>query len=267
MDKLEKLNNLAKYEKFLLKIIEQAGDAIIKDYQKLDYSQVRLKTPRDLVTAADLRSEKIIMAAIKKNFPDHQILSEESGRTTAASDYLWIIDPLDGTTNFFMHNPLWSVSIALAHKGKLILGAIYAPLQKELFRAQAGGGAYLNNKKISVDNSPIKTLSAFCNGRETKNIKRTIKYFSYQKLHALDCRQLGSAAIEMAYVAAGRLSSLMIPGVWAWDVAAGALLVREAGGKVTDFQGRDWKINEKDIIAAAPKPHKQVLKTIKDIKL
>ncbi len=267
MNKLAKSNSLAKYEKFLLRIAKRAGDAIVKDYQKLDYSQVRLKTPRDLVTAADLRSERIIIGAIKKNFPDHQILSEESGRTDKKGDYLWIVDPLDGTTNFFMHNPLWSVSIALAYKGKIVLGAIYAPLQKELFHAILGQGAYLNNKKIRVNNSPIKTLNAFCHGRETGNIKRMIKYFSYQKQHSLDCRQIGSAAIEMAYVAAGRLSSLMIPGTWDWDVAAGALLVREAGGKVTDFKGRDWQIGEKDILAAAPKIQTQVLKIIKQNKI
>lgn len=267
MNNLKKSDNLARYEKFLLKIIRQAGNAIIKDYQKLDYSQVKLKTPRDLVTAADLRSEKIIMNAIRKSFPEHQILSEESGQTNKKNDYLWIVDPLDGTTNFFMHNPLWSVSIALAYKGKIVLGAIYAPLQKELFHAVLGQGAYLNNKKIRVNDSPIKTLNAFCNGREIKNIKRVIKYFSYQKQHSLDCRQLGSAAIEMAYVAAGRLSSLMIPGTWDWDIAAGTLLVREAGGKVTDFKGQDWKIGEKDILAASGKIQAQVLNIIKKNKI
>lgn len=261
------MDKLAKYRSFLLKTIKQAGDAIINDYRKLDYSQVKLKTPRDLVTAADLRSEKIIINAIKKNFPDHQILSEESGRTEKSSDYLWIIDPLDGTTNFFMHNPLWSVSIALAYKGEIILGATYAPLQKELFHAVLGQGAYLNNKKIKVNNSPIKTLNAFCHGREIKNVKRMLKYFSFQKQHSLDCRQLGSAAIEMAYVAAGRLSSIMIPGGWAWDISAGALLIKEAGGIVTDFKGNDWQIKERDVLAADPKTHAKILKIIKQNKI
>ncbi len=261
------MDKFAKYKSVLLKTIKQAGDAIIKDYKHLDASQVKLKTPRDLVTAADLRSEKIILSALKKNFPGQQILSEESGRTNKTGDYLWIVDPLDGTTNFFMHNPLWSVSIALAYKGELVLGAVYAPLQKELFHAALGQGAYLNNKRIAVNDSPIKALNAFCHGREIKDIKRMLKYFSYQKQHALDCRQLGSAAIEMAYVASGRLSSIMIPGTWAWDVAAGALLVKEAGGKVTDFQGRDWRIEKRDILAAAPKTHTRILKIIKQNKI
>lgn len=261
------MEKLTTYKNFLLKTIQEAGDAIIKDYNNLDRSRVRFKTPRDLVTAGDTRSEKIIVSALKNNFPDHQILSEESGRINKKSDYLWIIDPLDGTTNFFMHNPLWSVSIALAYKGEIVLGAVYAPMQKELFHAILGQGAYLNNKKISVNNAPIKTINAFCNGREIKNIERVVKYFDYQKRHSLDCRQLGSAAIEMAYVAAGRLSSLMIPGAWVWDVAAGVLLVREAGGKVTDFKGRDWHIEEKEILAADQKTHAKVLRIIKSLKI
>lgn len=261
------MEKLTTYKNFLLKTIQEAGEAIIKDYDNLDRSRVRFKTPRDLVTAGDIKSEKMIIAALKNNFPDHQILSEESGRINKKSDYLWIIDPLDGTTNFFMHNPLWSVSIALAYKGEIVLGAVYAPMQKELFHAVLGQGAYLNNKKIAVDNSPLKTLNAFCNGREIKNIERMVEYFSYQKKRSLDCRQLGSAAIEMAYVAAGRLSSLVIPGAWAWDVAAGALLVREAGGKVTDFKNRQWQIDERDIIAASQTAHAKVLKIIKGLKI
>ena len=259
--------NHAKYEKFLLPLIKKTGNAIIKDYEKLDHSQVKLKTPRDLVTAADLKSEKIIIGAIKKHFPDHQILSEESGDTGKKSDYLWIIDPVDGTTNFFMHNPIWSVSIALAYKGKVIFGAVYAPVLKELFHAALGQGTYLNDKKIRVNNDPIRTLNAFCTGRELKNIEKMIKYFSYQKKHTLDVRQLGSAALELAYVAAGRIASIMIPGAWSWDVAAGALLVKEAGGKVTDFKGRPWTIAERQILGADKKTHANILKIIKGLKI
>lgn len=256
---------LAKYKKFLLSTIKQAGDAIINDYKNLDNSQIKLKTPRDLVTVADLHSEKIILTAIKEIFPDHQILSEESGASKNKGDYQWIVDPLDGTTNFVMHNPLWSISIALAYKGEIILGAIYAPLQKELFYAVLGQGAYLNNERIHVNNTPIRAIHAFCSGREAGNIERMIKYFTYQKRNSLDCRQLGSAAIELAYVAAGRIASIIIPGAWVWDVAAGALLVKEAGGKVTDFAGHDWKISERRILAADSKSHAKILKTLESI--
>ena len=261
------MDQLTRYRDIMLAVIKQAGDAIAKDYENRDKLHAKLKNPRDLVTAADLKSEKIIINVIKENFPGQQILSEESGQSGKAGDYLWIIDPLDGTTNFFMHNPLWSVSIALAYKGEIIIGATYAPVQKELFHAVLGQGAYLNGRKIAVDDSLIKPLNAFCHGRETANIRRMLKYFGYQKLHSLDCRQLGSAAIEMAYVAAGRLSSLMIPGGWPWDIAAGALLVREAGGLVTSFSGKVWNIKERDVLAAAPKAHGKILKIIKKIKI
>lgn len=261
------MDQLTKYLDIILATIRQAGDTIAKDYENRNNLRARMKQPRDLVTAADIKSEKIIIGAIKKNFPGQQILSEESGLTGKPSDYLWIIDPLDGTTNFFMHNPLWSVSIALAYKGEIMIGATYAPMQGELFHAVLGQGAYLNGRKIVVDDSLIKPLNAFCHGRETGNIRRMLKYFEYQKLHSLDCRQLGSAAIEMAYVAAGRLSSLMIPGGWPWDIAAGALLVREAGGKITDFSGEDWNLKERDVLAAAPQAHGKILKIIKKIKI
>ncbi len=259
------MDNLSKLKSVLIGTIKAAGLAIIKDYNDLDMKSVKLKSARDLVTGADLKSEKIILDKIKASFPDHQILSEESGRSGKKSDYLWIIDPLDGTTNFFMHNPLWSVSIGLAYKGKMIMGAVYAPMQKELYHAVLGQGAYLNNKKITVNNDPIKSLNAFCHGREIKNIQRMVKYFAYQKEHSLDCRQIGSAAIETAYVAAGRLSSILIPGAWPWDVAAGTILIREAGGKVTDFNGREWNHAERDYLGASQKSHKKILKIIKSL--
>ena len=258
-----KINERTKAKRVLLSVIKQAGASLLKDYKNHNQKGARLKGGRDLVTAADLKSEKIIIASLRHNFPQHQILSEEAGLSAKHEDYLWIIDPLDGTTNFYIHNPLWSVSIALAYKGKLILGAIYAPFLDELYFAEAGRGAYLNGQKISVKNDELNSINAFCHGRETKNIKRALKYFSYQKLHALDCRQLGSAAIEMAYVACGRIASLFIPGVWSWDVAAGALLVHEAGGRVTDFKGRDWLIEERDLLATNRKIHQAVLETIK----
>lgn len=223
----------------LLRSVRAAGRSLTADYRRFKQSEARLKNKRDLVTPADLRSERIILASIRKDFPDHQILSEEAGLKQRAGDYLWIIDPLDGTTNFYIHNPLWCVSIGLAYRGELIMGAIYAPLLDELYFAASGEGAYLNGRRIQTTAGGTKHINAFCHGSGQRNIRRAIKYHSHQKLHALDCRQLGSAAIELAYVAAGRLASLFIPGTWPWDVAAGALLVREAGGVVTDFSGRE----------------------------
>lgn len=251
----------------LLTVIKKAGNSLRKDYYTLKKSQIKLKSKRDIVTSADLKSEKIIISTIQKHFPDHAILSEEAGLDDSSSDYLWIIDPLDGTTNFSFHNPIWSVAIALTYKQKVILGAVYIPLQDELFFAEKGKGAYLNGKKVNITKNPIKRINTFCHGSNTKDLKRALKYYSYQKLHSLDCRQLGSAEVELAYVATGRVDSILIPGAKVWDMAAGALLVAEAGGRVSDFKNKAWSIKQNDILAANPRAHKEIIKTIQKIKI
>lgn len=247
---------------------KKAGVKLLKEYKNFDRSKVKLKAHHEILTRADLASEKIIISEIRKNFPEHRILSEEAGLNKKKSDYLWIVDPLDGTTNFSMHNPLWSISIALSYKNKIILGVIYAPFLGELYIAEKSQGARLNNKKIMVSKN-IKTdkvLNTFCHARDDYYVRQAIKYFSYQKLHGLDCRQLGSAALELAYVAAGRVESIAIPGANSWDVAAGVLLAREAGGKVTDFFGHEWNLGSKNILASNGRVHGEILRVIKKVK-
>ncbi|MBA3047336.1 inositol monophosphatase [Patescibacteria group bacterium] len=255
-----------KIKKTAIAAAKKAGKFALGEYKNFDRRTIKLKTRHDIVTKADLASEKIIINTIKKNFPEHRILSEEAGQTKNKSDYLWIIDPIDGTTNFSMHNPLWSISIALAFKQEIVLGVIYAPCPDELFIAEKGKGVKLNNKKIKVSKVKAgKVLNAFCHSSRKKDIQKAIKYFSYQKLHGLDCRQMGSAAIELAYIACGRIESIVIPGANSWDVAAGALMVREAGGIVTDFSGNPWKIDSADIAASNGLAHKDILNIIKRI--
>ncbi len=256
-----------------INIILKAGKALTKEYKEFKRSGAKLKSQREIVTKADLLSEKIIINQIGKNFPDHQILSEEAGRVNNNSDYLWVIDPLDGTTNFSMHNPLWSISIALVYKGKIILGLVYAPLLDELYLTEKNQGAKLfsppkskTRKKLKVSRvTKGKILNTFCHGSSIKATKRAIKYYTKQKTTGFDCRQLGSAALELAYVASGRIESIVIPGANAWDVAAGVLLVREAGGRVTDFFGREWNLNNKNIVASNGKVHKSILNVLKKI--
>jgi len=257
----------SKLKTILLQTIKKAGDSLIKDYQHFNQKQAWLKSQRDLVTKADLRSEKIIIDNLKKNFPHHQILSEEAGLSNKHEDYLWIIDPLDGTTNFYIHNPIWAVSIALIHKKKIIMGAIYCPIQREIFFAEQGKGAYLNDKKIKISTIGQKDINAYCHGNGINNIKKAIKYYQYQKINSFDCRQLGSAATELVYVAAGRIQSFLAPGTKSWDVAAGVLIVREAGGRVTNFQNKPWNITDPDILATNRKSHLKILKIIKKIKI
>lgn len=235
----------------------------MKEYSNFDRGKAVFKSKHEIVTKADLLSEEIIIREIKKNFPSHGILSEEKGEVKSVSDYLWIIDPIDGTTNFTMHNPLWSISIGLAHDDKIIFGAVYAPVTDELFIAEKNKGANLNGKKIKV--SKIKnnmTLNTFCHGSTQKDLKRALDYYKKQKLNGFDCRQLGSAAIELSCVASGRVESIVIPGAHSWDVAAGVLLVEEAGGIITDLNGEDWTVKSNGIVASNGLVHREILKVL-----
>jgi myo-inositol-1(or 4)-monophosphatase len=255
-----------KYQKVALEVAKKSGKILIQKYDNFNRGDVKLKSAHEIVTKYDLLSEEIILAGIKKNFPDHAIFSEEKGDNNKKSDYLWLVDPIDGTTNFSMHNPIWSISIALAHKGEIIMGLVYAPILKETFMASKGKGAFMNGEKLKVSNiSSGKVLNAFCHGSKIKDIKRAIKYYTKQKLNHLDCRQMGSAAIEMSYVASGRIESIAIPGVNSYDVGAGVLMVREAGGVVTNFKGKRWDLKSRDILASTKKVHRELLKTLKSI--
>lgn len=241
----------------------KSGKMLLKEFECFDRSAIKLKSHHEILTECDLKSEKIIISAIKKNFPAHQILSEEAGNNHKKSDYLWIIDPIDGTTNFSMHNPLFSISLGLAFKGEIIFGIVYAPYMKEMYFAERGKGARLNGKKIKVSNIKTgKVLNAFCHSTQKKDIKRAIEYYRKQKLNDFDCRQMGSAAIELAYVAAGRIESIAIPGAHPWDVAAGVLLVIESGGEVTDFKGKIWNLGSSDMLATNGKVHNGILRVL-----
>ncbi len=257
-----------KIKKTAEQAVKEAGDILLSRFSKFNRAEVELKSQHEILTKADLASEKKILEIIKKNFPSHRILSEEKGDNKANSDYLWVLDPLDGTTNFSMHNPLWSISLAVVYQNEVILGLVHAPFLGETFVARKGQGVYMlkANKKKKIKVSSIdkgKVINAFCHGHKKSDIQKALKYHRYQKLHNFDCRQLGSAAIELAYVACGRIESIVIPGANPWDVAAGALLVREASGKVTDFNNKKWNLNSPDILASNNKVHSQVLKALK----
>jgi len=257
-----------KIKKVAVDAIKKSGKMLLDEYANFDRSTVKLKSHREIMTKCDVASEKIIVDAVKNNFPDHKILSEEMGGIDGDGDYFWVIDPIDGTTNFSMHNPLWSISVGVAkvdEKGKrrMELGIVYAPVMGEMFLAEFEKGATLNGKRIKP--SKIKTgkvLNAFCHSTKIKDIKKAVKYYRYQKLNDFDCRQMGSAAIELAFVACGRIESIMIPGAHPWDVSAGALLVREAGGRVTDFAGKRWSLDSRDIFASNGLVHNRLLKVI-----
>lgn len=255
---------MSSFKKIAINAVKKSGKMLLDEYKNFNRAGIKLKSRYEIVTKFDLMSEEIIIKEIKKNFPAHGILSEEVGALKGVSDYLWIIDPIDGTTNFSMHNPLWSISLALTDGDEIILGIVYAPFLNELFIAESGSGAYLNDKKIKVSGvKDEKVLNTFCHGNKISDIKKAIAYYRKQKLAELDCRQMGSAAIELAYVACGRTESFVAPGARDWDVAAGVLLVREAGGRVTDFKNRPWRIGNGDIAASNGLIHEEILRVTK----
>jgi len=254
---------ISQIKKVALAAVRQAGQMLIREYEKFNRAEVMLKSHHEILTKADLMSQEIIINELKKYFPAYGIVSEERPAEKIYSEYVWYLDPIDGTTNFSMHNPLWSISLALAKNDELVFGLVNAPILEEVYTATIGQGAELNGKKMSV--SKIfqgKVLNTFCHGPKDADIKKALAYWRRQKLNELDCRQMGSGAIELAYVASGRVESFLAPGTHDWDVAAGVLLVREAGGKVTDFDGRDWRLGEPNIAASNGKVHRQILKAI-----
>jgi myo-inositol-1(or 4)-monophosphatase len=259
--------NINQIKKVAILAAKKAGEFLAQEFKNFDRTKVKFKSRHEIVSLADIGAEKIILNLIKKNFPDHSILSEESGKNRQKSDYLWIVDPLDGSTNFSYHNPFFAVSIGLVYQSKIILGIIYAPTLKELYLAECNKPSLLNGKKIKVSSifQITKSLNAFCHSSKEKDIRRAVKYYQKQKIQGFDCRQVGSASLELAYVAAGRIESIAIPGAHPWDVAAGVLLVRNAGGKVTDFSGRQWLLPSYDLVASNARIHRELIRVLRKI--
>lgn len=221
----------------------------------------------DFTTKVDLEAERAILKILKRKTPTYRIITEEAGDDKRKSPFTWVVDPLDGTTNYSIGNPFFNVSIALVKDQEPILGVVYAPVIDWLFLAEKDKGSTLNGKAITVSDKTRldKCLCAFCHGYNEKDIKRIIQIFPKLKLAAKDFNQMRSGAYELALVAAGKLGAFLAPGANSWDVAAGTLLVREAGGRVTDFSGKDWNLNSKDILATNGKVHNQILKIIKGV--
>jgi len=257
--------NFTKEKKLAKQVALEAGIFLKNNFDKFDRSKgMKIKSKDQIQTWVDRAAEKIILLKIKKSFPNHHILSEEVGDNRKKSDYYWIIDPLDGTTNYTMHLPAYGVSIALAYQNNIVLGVTYVPELNELTVAELGRGARANDKRIKVSSQSQlnKSLLTFCHGSMIYDIKRAIKFYSKFKLMGFDYRQIGSAVLEFNFVAAGRTEAIMLPGANLYDVAAGSLIVREAGGKVTDFKNKEWTIKSKDILASNGKVHRQILEII-----
>lgn len=224
-----------------------AGEILREYFGKIPEAAVRQKTKNDFLSFVDEESEKKIVSIIHSAYPDHEFLAEEGGRSGASGDYLWIIDPLDGTKNYLSGIPVFAVSIALQYKDELILGVIYDSMRDELFSAQKGAGAFLNGVKIQVSKKGKLEQSLIATGFPFKAkhfLPAYLKAFEDIFQRSIGMRRMGAAAIDLAYLAAGRFDGFWEIGLSPWDVAAGTVIIREAGGQVSDFwQGQDFLWN------------------------
>ncbi|MBX5438034.1 MAG: inositol monophosphatase [Thermoflavifilum sp.] len=240
------------YKTVLLDTIQAAGSVLLEGMKQ--HFQVHHKdTLNNLVTEIDKRAEALILERIRSQFPDHAVLSEEAGAMQRDSDFRWIIDPLDGTVNFAHHLPICSVSIALEKQGEVIMGAVYNPFLNELFFAEKGKGAFLNERPIHVsaaDNIQTAFLVTGFPYQWRDMPHDPVEVFGYFIKQGIPVRRLGSAAIDLCWVACGRFDGYWEHHIHAWDVAAGCLIVREAGGRVSDFQGRDYDLQASQLIAS-----------------
>ena len=229
---------------------EAAGKLSLKYYSRAIESY--FKSDTSIVTEADIAIDKFLVSRITEKFPDHGILSEESQEIPSEGELRWVIDPIDGSSNFSIHNPLFAVSIGILKNDDPIIGVVYAPAQKELYHAVKGRGAYLNSHPIHVDEdaSLEESYLTFCNGRDSESRTQIAKIFSRLKKRNNRFRQMGVAALELCYVAAGRTGGFLMPGISAWDILGGALIVLEAGGLVSDFQGNPFSKESRNILAS-----------------
>jgi len=253
-------------QNFLKTAIEAAKEAgKIMLERSGDPGKIDFKGRINLVTEVDLLCEKKIITVIKDNYPDHSILAEEQGETLASSTFKWIIDPIDGTTNFAHDFPLYCSSIALEIKGDIQIGTVYVPVLDELFIAQKGKGASLNGNKIHVSKTDTLRASMLATGfaydvHETE--MDNVNHFKNFLKQARAVRRPGSAAIDLCYVAAGRFDGFWELNLHPWDVAAGVLLIQEAGGNVTGMAGENYSIYSNNILASNGLIHRNMVNVL-----
>ena len=250
-----------------VKAARRAGDIIVRAIPRLEAVQVESKGRNDFVTEVDKAAEADIIQTIRRLYPDHAILAEESGLTESAkAEYRWIIDPLDGTTNFIHGFPQYCVSIAVQHRGVTAHGVIYDPGRNELFTASKGGGAYVDDRRLRVSKCVSLKEALVGTGFPFKEVTRLDLYMRQLKTLMQGCagvRRAGAAALDLAYVAAGRMDAFWEMGLSSWDMAAGALMIKEAGGLVGDLTGEDGYLDKGEIAAATPKLFPQLLAALK----
>ena len=250
----------------LVKVCRKAAKILIRDFGEIENLQVSLKGPGNFVTASDIKVEKILVEELQKARPTYSILSEEIGEINNDKSFKWIIDPIDGTANFLHGIPHFAISIGLEHDGEIISGIIYDPIKDEMFVAEKGNGAYVNNKRMRVSSRSKLENCIICTGgpkKDSKDRESTLEeYKKFSSRVFIPIRKLGSASLDMAYVAAGRCDGYWQKDLNYWDIAAGIVLVKESGGFVSDFNGNNQYIKNKTILVTNSKINKEMMEVL-----
>ena len=251
----------------MVKACRKASKVLIRDFGEVEKLQVSIKGPGDFVTVSDKKVEKILIEELQKARPNYSILSEEIGQIDNDESFRWIIDPIDGTANFLHGIPHFAISVGLEQDKEIICGIVYDPIKDEMFVAEKGNGAYLYNYRMRVSSrSKLKDCIIFTGGpkREAKNRELALKeYYNFSSKVMVPIRNLGSAALDMAYVAAGRCDGFWQRNLNYWDIAAGIILVKESGGFVTDFSGKNEYIQNKTILVTNSKVNNEMIEVLK----
>jgi len=256
---------VASYLRDAVKIAHEAGKLLAEFYRlRVGFE---LKGDFDLVTEADRASERLVVQRLLAHYPDHSIVAEEGGGREGSTEYRWFVDPLDGTTNFAHGYPAFNVTLALARGDEMIVGVVYDPLREEMFAAEKGSGAYLNDQKIRVSSAKRLADSLVSTGFPTKKRSQNFNIHFYHQLamstHGV--RRGGSAALDLSYVACGRLDAFWEFGLNPWDLAAGTLLVSEAGGVVTDMLGEPHSLRSPHLLVNNGLIHEEILEMFGEI--
>tara|TARA_X000000368_G_C23016998_1_gene706185 strand:- start:689 stop:1477 length:789 start_codon:yes stop_codon:yes gene_type:complete len=238
----------------IIKACEKASKSLIRDFGEIEKLQVSVKGPADFVSSADKKVEETLISELQRSRPDYSILSEEIGEIKKNSSYRWIIDPIDGTLNFLHGIPHFAISVALEKENEIICGVIFDPIKDEIFLAEKDQGSYLNNHRLRVSKrKKFEDCLILTGGPSYKDLNKNISFDNYIKISKLansPIRKMGSASLDMAYIAAGRADGFFQKGLSYWDIAAGIILVKEAGGIISDFDGNSNFIEDKNIIAS-----------------
>ena len=233
---------------------EKASKSLIRDFGEIEKLQVSVKGPSDFVSSADKKVEETLISELQRSRPDYSILSEEIGEIKKNSSYKWIIDPIDGTLNFLHGIPHFAISVALEKENEIICGVIFDPIKNEIFLAEKDQGSYLNNHRLRVSKrKKIEDCLILTGGPSYKDENKNNVFDNYIRISNLvssPIRKMGSASLDMAYIAAGRADGFFQKDLSYWDIAAGIIIIKEAGGIISDFDGNPNFIEDKNIIAS-----------------